>query len=206
MGERTAGDRLFERYLLCNEIPVPEHEPDLGVPLRPDYAVALATGETCICEVKEFAAGTDSLAPERADSEGGWSMSARVKPIRSKLRDAAPQLRAVRHLGLPLVVVLANPHRAPMILDDLEVVSAMRGDAMIVMPGSGPPVATLTAGRNGKLTSSHLYISAVAILQPGWTDADDPSITAFVTNSPEAEAIPEAMFRGPRDRVVQLDA
>jgi hypothetical protein len=204
MSERSAGDLLFERYLTSVGIAVPEHEQDLGVPQRPDYPVVLSTGETCICEVKEFAPGTDSLAPERSDGMGGWSMSARVKPIRSKLHDAAPQLKAVRHLGHSLVAVLANPHRAPVILEDREVISAMRGDLIIEMPATGPAIPSMTVGRNGKRTNSHPYISAVAILHPGWTDAEDPWVTAFVTNSPGAVAIPETLFRGPRDHVIEL--
>jgi len=41
MGQRTAGDKMFEAYLAERGFEVPDHEPDLGVETRPDYLVTL---------------------------------------------------------------------------------------------------------------------------------------------------------------------
>jgi len=35
--KRTEGDLMFERYLVERGFDVPEHEPDLGIRVRPEY-------------------------------------------------------------------------------------------------------------------------------------------------------------------------
>ena len=54
VGQRTAGDEMFERYLAERAFDVPEHEPELGIGVRPEYLIE-RDGHTCLTEVKEFA-------------------------------------------------------------------------------------------------------------------------------------------------------
>jgi hypothetical protein len=155
MGQRTDGDLLFERYLVERGVAIPEHEPDLGAGRRIDYPVVIGD-LTCLCEVKEFAPTTQSVIP--------GSMQNLLKPIRAKIHDAAPQLRAARDLGHPLVVVLTNPHNAPVVMGEREMLWAIEGDPIVRVPvaTSGPPVHTV--GRNGELRQDHAYITAVVVL------------------------------------------
>lgn len=155
MGQRSDGDLLFERYLAESGVAIPEHEPDLGAGRRIDYPVEIG-GLTCLCEVKEFAPTTQSVIP--------GSMQDLLKPIRAKIHDAAPQLKAATDLGHPLVVVLTNPHSAPVIMGEREMLWAIEGDPIVRVPvtGSAPPVHTV--GRNGELRSDHAYITAVVVL------------------------------------------
>jgi hypothetical protein len=155
MGQRADGDLLFERYLAERGIAIPEHEPDLGADRRIDYPVVIGD-LTCLCEVKEFARTTQSAIT--------GDMRDVLKPIRAKIHDAAPQLKAVRGLGHPLVVVITNPHGAPVIMGERELLWAIEGDPVVRVPvaTSGPPLHTV--GRNGELRHDHAYISAVVVL------------------------------------------
>jgi hypothetical protein len=155
MGQRSDGDLLFERYLAESGVVIPQHEPDLGAGRRIDYPVEIG-GFTCLCEVKEFAPTTQSVIP--------GSMQDLLKPIRAKIHDAAPQLKAAKELGYPLVVVLTNPHNAPVIMGERELLWAIEGDPIVRVPvmTSAPPVHTV--GRNGELRRDHAYITAVVVL------------------------------------------
>ncbi len=42
MGQRTAGDLMFEAYLRDRGVDVPDHEPDLGAVKKPDYLLKCA--------------------------------------------------------------------------------------------------------------------------------------------------------------------
>jgi len=111
VSDRTAGEKMFEAYLRERGINVPEHEPDLGATKRPDYLVEHAGGR-CLCEVKEFARGTTSMPHAPGKRGGSWSMQTVLRPIRSQIREAARQLKPFVDSGIPLVVVLTNPHAA----------------------------------------------------------------------------------------------
>jgi len=200
MGERTAGDELFEAYLREHQIPVPEHEPDLGVGKRPDYPVTLG-GDTCLCEVKEFAPTTNSIP-----GSGTWAMTTVLGPIRSKVHDGARQLRAAKGLGYPLVVVLTNPHGAPVILGEREVVWALEGDPVVkvsVEIGATPAAAVHTVGRNGELRHDHPYLTAVVVMYRALWEPEHHAATVYIPNSPDAVPLPDTFFRGPRDRVLE---
>ncbi|NYD51863.1 hypothetical protein BJY14_007846 [Actinomadura luteofluorescens] len=86
-------------------------EPDVGLNSKiknPDRLVA-ADGIQIVCEVKSF--NTPGLfAPEefhRSADGNGWagprsrSMREALKPLRSQIKQAAPQLKAAQHLGTP---------------------------------------------------------------------------------------------------------
>lgn len=195
MGQCTAGDRLFEAYLESVGLAVPEHEPDLGVGKRPDYVVELPSGERCVCEVKEFAATTNSLPGTSA------SLETVLKPVRSQVHEAARKLKYAASLGYPLVVVLTNPHFAPVFLGDRELVWALEGDPVVRVPTSGPATPLHTVGRNGELREDHQYVSAVAVVHarfPGET----PCVAAYSPNSPAAKPLPPDLFCGPADAVL----
>jgi hypothetical protein len=173
MGQRTAGDLMFEAYLGEHEYLAPEHEPDLGATKRPDYVIE-RHGDRCVVEVKEFAANTRSFPDQRF---GTTSAEAILKPIRSQIREAARQLKSVAELGLPLVVMLTNPHGALVLLGVEEMVWAMYGDPVVVMDldphlGGATGEPRQEVGRNGRLARDHQYVSAVAILSRRERSAD----------------------------------
>jgi hypothetical protein len=190
---------VFEAYLAERGYDVPEHEPDLGVDRRPDYLLAL-DGHTCLCEVKEFAPTPNSIP-----GAGSWSMETVFKPIRTQVHEGARQLRAAAKLGHPLVVVLTNPHQAPVILGEQEVLWGLEGDPVVRVPvgkhGSGSPVHTV--GHNGELRHDHPYLTAVAVLHQSLYEPQDHSATVFIPSSPTAVYLPDVFFRGPRDRVLE---
>jgi hypothetical protein len=161
---------MFEAYLGEREIEIPAHEPDLGVNTRPDYLVEWC-GASCVCEVEEFARTTNSLPGDG----GSWAMSTVLRPIRSKIKEAARQLKPLADRGLPLAVVIGNPRNAPVIMGDQEIVWAMYGDPAVRLYGAGTAGAdtpVFVAGRNGKLTGDHQYLSAVVVLRDRARAAD----------------------------------
>jgi hypothetical protein len=199
MGQRTAGDEVFEAYLRERGISIPKHEPDLGIGKRPDYLVTLGE-DTCLCEVKEFAPGMNSIP-----GSGSWPMTTVLKPIRSKVHEGARQLRPAAELGHPLVVVLTNPHHAPVILGEQEFIWALEGDPIVRVPvgrhASGSPLHTV--GRNGELRHDHPYLTAVALVYEHLWEPGHYSATVFVPSSGEAVRLPDVFFRGPGDRVLE---
>ncbi len=88
-----------------------------------------------------------------------------MKPIRAKIHDAAPQLKAARGLGHPLVVVLTNPHGAPVVMGERELLWAIEGDPIVRVPlASAAAQPEHTVGWNGELRHDHAYITAVVVL------------------------------------------
>jgi hypothetical protein len=186
---------MFEAYLRDVGVDVPDHEPDLGVGKRPDYLVSL-DGHSCLCEVKEFAATTNSIP-----GAGTWSMDTVLKPIRSQVHEGARKLRAATGLGLPLVVVLSNPRQAAVVLGEQEVLWALEGDPVVQLPSRGRAVPVHTVGRNGELRYDHPYVTAVAVLAQSYSG--EHHATVFVPSSADAVPLPDVFFRGPRDRVLE---
>lgn len=150
---------MFEAYLVERGIAVPEHEPDLGIGVRPEYLVE-HDGERCLVEVKEFARES---WPIRA---GETTMEEVLKPIRNQIHHAARKLREARRLHLPLVVVLTDPNRAlTSLLGPFELISALRGDPMVELRNLGAvDVVRTVSGRNGELRNDHPYVSAVVVV------------------------------------------
>jgi hypothetical protein len=56
VGQKTAGDLMFEQYLREHGYAAVEHEPDLGVAKRPDYVIERA-GKRCV--VVDLGGSTD---------------------------------------------------------------------------------------------------------------------------------------------------
>jgi hypothetical protein len=200
-----AGEVLFEQYLVEHGLDVPPHEPDLGVGKRPDYVIE-RDGHRCVCEVKEFSRDASSLPRTVGYSSSGMDLM--LKPIRPQIRQAAPQLKPVAALGLPLVVVIANPHGATVFTDANHVICAMYGDLAVRMridrsTGAAVGEPRWIADRNGKLTNDHPYISAVAMLRQ--YQAGGLGIDVFKAASPSATPVPGVFFDGPCDRVYEYD-
>ena len=92
------------------------------------------------------------------------------RTIRSQIDAAARQLRSLAGRGLPLVVVLSNPSAATVLLDPPTLFHAMYGGGNWAVPDAATPSIDqwpmpTAAGRDGALTASHHYISAVAALR-----------------------------------------
>jgi hypothetical protein len=164
-------EEWFEQYLRdTGHDGADEPEPDLGGTKRPDYLVQ-KNGARAIVEVKEFEV-SDHERRKRAALERGQSFEAHAKKalqqVRGRVHDAARQLKPFRDLGLPLVVVLANPRGVLVRLDSDEVGWALYGDPTVsgwVDARTGERVhMTPVRGHNGRLTNSHPYLSAIAVL------------------------------------------
>lgn len=195
MGKRTAGDLVFEKYLAERGFDVSEHEPDLGIGVRPDYLLKRG-GDRCLTEVKEFA--PESWPIRR----GSTSQKQVLKPIRGQIHEAARKLRSATSLGLPLVVVLTDPHKALWgLLWPRELIAAVHGDMTIHLPilpsGGQAGPATLVSGRNGELRHDHPYVSAVVVIHELHTGQHRSD--AYITHSPEAVTLPSGFFAGVDD-------
>ena len=190
---------MFEAYLVEHEYVMPEHEPDLGIGVRPEYFVERG-GERCLTEVKEF---DPASAPMRdARRKGSWSQEEMLKPIRGQVHQAARKLRKATGLGHPLVVVLTDPRQAMFgLLGPTEIEAALRGDLSVRLPltATGTPVGEpmFITGRNGELRNDHPYISAVVAIHE--RSVFEHFAHVFVTNSPGAVPLPEVFFSGPSD-------
>jgi hypothetical protein len=71
MGQRTAGNEVFEAYLRERDVSIPVHEPDFGIGKRADYLVTLGSVS--------------------------WPMTTVLKPICSKVHEGSRQLRRAGH-------------------------------------------------------------------------------------------------------------
>ena len=184
---------MFERYLEHHGFESPEHEPDLGIGVRPEYLLE-REGNRCLMEVKEFAPESNPIK-----ASGTYSQEQTLKPIRRQIHEAARKLRQARELQIPLVVVLTDPNRALTgLMRPMEMIAALRGDLMVVAPPFGPD--QLTTARNGELRNDHPYVSAVVAIEEDLFGGKHRADT-FLTNSPEAEALSPVFFAGERDAI-----
>lgn len=165
---RPTAEMLFEEYLDDHGYEW-EHEPDLGIPTVPDYAVRRNEAEL-VCEIKQFC--TQAIR-ELGESAGG---PVAVPPkllygtIRAQIDAAARQLKPLAGRGIPLVIILANPARATVTLDPGTLFHAMYGGGHWALPQQLLPSIDQwpipsSAGRDGALTTKHAYISAVGGLR-----------------------------------------
>lgn len=166
MGQRAAGDLMFEAYLAeqgYDEVP---HEPDLGVGKFPDYVIE-RNRQRCVVEVKEFAC--ESSPFPTGSGYGSLDSATLLKPIRGQLREAARKFKPMQQLGLPLVVMLANPNGALLDLRIESIIYSMYGDLTFTFPvsaetGGATEPGQFVAGRNGRYRADHQYVSAVGLL------------------------------------------
>ena len=146
-----------------------EFEPDWGVSKSPDFRVHHGN-EVVAIEVKTIEEG-GLLKDVRPGDHGFRKMKDALKPLRGKIRDAAPQLKPLAGSGIPLVIAISNPHKRP-VPDTVEfLMSAMYGDPTYRFARDGGAGRALL-GLNGKLKSDHPYISAVALVREVSHDAE----------------------------------
>jgi hypothetical protein len=179
----TNSETRFAEYLIVHGYQ-PERDVDWGArfgvdtPKDPDFLVSRAGEDLAICEVKEF---TDTPLDRRlADARYATSSSAELyASVSDAVRDAArEQLRPFADIGLPLVVVLANPHGKMVALTPETMPMSLFGITETILidvgPGAPPPTnARLILGGRGALVDDrpefraeypHPYLSAVVVL------------------------------------------
>ena len=211
---RAAAELLFERYLRANGYDW-EHEPDLGIQTVPDFRIT-RSGVEVICEVKQF---TTQAIRELGEAAGGPVVvppRLLYRTIRAQLDSAARQLRPLVDRGLPLVVVLANPSRATVLLEPPTLFHAMYGEGGPVAPDTPVPSFEhwpfpTPGGRDGALTAKHGFISAVLALQtrrdpgaqfdapPVRNAQGQPYMHVVDTLSDSAARLPTNVFNAPGD-------
>jgi hypothetical protein len=172
-GVPTASERRFERYLSAAGYEFEKLDASTTGEKTPDYRVSHA-GFDAICEVKEF---TDSTLQRFVEGGGGFSVERAARalaPVRRKIRSAALQLRRFEASGLPLAVVLANPHQVAVDLSPREIALAMEGDPVFkaALGADGLLEGGLAYGKRGELSDGHEHISAIVVLEAvaGWED------------------------------------
>jgi hypothetical protein len=187
----TDSETRFADYLTVRGYQ-PERDVDwrsrfgVDTPKDPDFLVSRAGEDLAICEVKEF---TDTPLDRRlADAHYATSSSAELHAsVSDAVRDAArEQLRPFADIGLPLVVVLANPHGKMVALAPGTMPMSLFGITETVFidvgPGAPPPAnAQLILGGRGALIDErpafraqhpHPYLSAIVVLHAR-READD---------------------------------
>jgi hypothetical protein len=181
----TVSETRFAKYLLVHGYE-PERDVDwrlkfgIDTPKDPDFLVSRARENLAICEVKEFSdtpldrrlalAGCTTTTSSSAELYGSAS---------DAVRDAArEQLRPFGGVGVPLVVVLANPHGKLVALAPETMPMSLFGvrEMVLIDVGPGevpPPNARLILGGRGALVDDrpafraeypHPYLSAVVVL------------------------------------------
>ena len=115
----------------------PDYQTELGLPAlpatKPDFLVACG-GMRAVFEVRQFE--TTAIRDALVLAGGYMSTGPReaYKSLRSALVEKAKQLRPLDGAGLPLVIVLANPLGADVILDEHHVTAAMFGNPSFNIP------------------------------------------------------------------------
>lgn len=181
------------------------YEPDLGIASRPDFLIT-AGAHTVVAEVKAFETYgiLQNAVPGQVEAR---SLTEALKPVRRQISAAAGQLRDLKGRGWPLIAVLSNPGARPIPFTPYMVMSAMYGDlemqAPMLQDGSLGDFRSI-AGRNGKLTNDHPYLSAVVVVRredhsarwaAEWIDAHHRE---FDTTEAETAALAEAHQDAPK--------
>jgi hypothetical protein len=115
----------------------PDYQKELGllapVVTRPDF-LAERDGVRVACEVKHFE--TTRIRDELTLSGGYMSRRPEMayKPLRWAMLEKADQLRPLSEAGIPLVIVLANPLGADVMLDAHHITAAMFGNGAFRIP------------------------------------------------------------------------
>jgi hypothetical protein len=112
MPRKTPSEQRFERYLEAQGHAF-EFEPDLGTHFKPDYKVLLASTDVVV-EVKEF---ETNWLTERLSAIGAADAGRPTRAVRKGVRRAIEQVGELAGRGLPLVIVVSNPHQADVDLD-----------------------------------------------------------------------------------------
>lgn len=172
---KTESEVWFEDYLGLQGYSF-EYEPLLETSTKPDYKIE-RNGLQAIIEVKEFETSglmgkVFASAMTRPPGSFGPTFSRPIGrmllPVRTSIAKASKQLKPLAGLGIPLVVVLANPSKAfGANLKDHFVLSAMFGDLVVVSTTDSAGQSTLEyrLDKNEQMTTYHPHISAVVVLE-----------------------------------------
>jgi len=193
---KTAADKRFEAYLSEHRT-LFDYEPDwaeefgIEVEDNPDYLLD-SDGARAICEVKQFESTRIKDRLLRMPGEAvRISPREEFGPIRSKVTQTAKeQLSPFQGLGVPLVVVLADPLNADVQLDDYSVAHALLGNPKVTFtvgpegPTDAPATekaedygALISIQEDGTITNHHPFVSAVVVVHqwPQRRDVTDDS-------------------------------
>lgn len=160
-----AAEAQFAHYLAARGYTFTT-EPDVGIRTRPDFLITDGD-HTVVAEVKALTTRGPFTGPGTG-APVSRPIAQALKPVRNQIASAARQLKPLRDRGWPLVIILANPAQRPVPLSPLMVASAMYGDLRLEArrPTEDAPFEEgWAAGRNGKLTVDHPYVSAVAVVR-----------------------------------------
>lgn len=122
----------------------PDYQAELGLPdpleTKPDFLIE-RDGSRAVAEVRQFE--TTHIRDRLAKSGGYATLSPQevYGSLRSGIFEKAKQVRPLAGGGVPLLVVLANPLNADVILDEHHVQAAMWGN-----PGHVIPIDSTTGG------------------------------------------------------------
>jgi hypothetical protein len=175
---KTAADERFAAYLVDHAIAY-EYEPPwrerLGVSaqVEPDFLIE-PEGAQVVAEVKQFETRHITDRPGR----GGTLAPQKVfGHVRAKMTQAArEQLLPFAEVGVPLIVVLANPLGADVMLDDYHVMHAILGNPKVTFTvGSDAPpddpgehiaedYGAFVAVTDDGLINYHSHVSAVVVV------------------------------------------
>ena len=175
-------EKWFASYLQTHNYSA-TFEPELFGFSKPDFLIS-KFDKKALCEVKEFEThGIFTNFDFDLSVTRSRPLKEALKPIRNQISAAAGQLKEHQGLGFPLIVVLANPLRAQVTLNDSLIISAMFGDLSTVfsIDEKGKTKSLDYVGRNGALTNNHKYISGIVHLEQ--VSRNQETLKALITNA-----------------------
>jgi hypothetical protein len=182
----TESEKLFLSYLETHGY-IAEHDldwrerfPDVETAKSPDFLVSRAGDPLAICEQKEWESSPVDrrLAVQRF---GSFSSEEVHQTAADAVQDAArEQLRPFAGVGLPLVVVLANPHHRVVPLGPGDMHLSLFGTSDRIVAGPGGLVRRVSDGvgalaatdANGVLYNPHTHLSAVVVVHERTMEQD----------------------------------
>lgn len=211
MPRKTDSEKRFERYLQahCHAF---EYEPDLGTHFNPDYRVRV-DGTDVVVEVKEF---KTNWLTERLSSIGSTDAGRPTRAVRKGVRRAVEQLSELTDSGLPLVIVISNPHQADVDLDPERVWAMLYHDDGPLEANRADYVSTVAilhrrtaeqewADENVRRLGpvEALRVAARAEQEGTVPEGETLYVTVLPTLSPTAVPLPAQLFAGADDAVWQ---
>jgi hypothetical protein len=204
----TESERRFASYLEANgylyehDLDWRERFPEAATAKSPDFLISRAGEPLAICEVKEWR--SSAMDRRMAVQRFGSFSSEDVHQTAADAVQAAAgeQLRPFAGVGLPLVVVLANPHHRLVPLDRDDIARSLFGTTDQVQAGPGGLVrrvsvgvgALAATGAEGSLHNPHPYLSAVVVVHERTHERD------FVDQQAAAMRPPAPPRTGPKRR------
>ena len=177
---------------------------------RPDYFVEASNGTKLLVEVESFNKGHELNMGAGFQQIGNYDQI--LDRVRNSVRHASFQLRDYKHLKIPLVIVLDNWRKRPLMLTSVNMREALFGRITFALPIIDSPSRFLGEpvpyhGRDQLLNEKwRRYISAVALIgrkKAYIYDDDDrekPLRLQIFHNHFASVPLPLATFSDPEDR------